>query len=211
MAAKNDERGAAAPTSSTPVMTPAPTPITTPAAAPVEEALPQPAPQAAPTTATQANEVPANEPATIAVGASPEPASVADQIAAAEQASPSEPPASLDPEEIPQRLDAVGITTQPPVFSKYQVHHLEPGGSPHPPKLPGKPWIKEAYKRNRARYIREATRITAAAKKLADESTTAADCAKPLGWGYIKGVLRQYWHTPRRERSKQRPKQPSDR
>jgi hypothetical protein len=29
-------------------------------------------------------------------------------------------------------LNAVGITTQPPVFAKHEVHHLEPGGLPKP-------------------------------------------------------------------------------
>ncbi len=100
MAAKNDEQGAAAPTSAMPNASPAATPAATPAetstATPAEPAAPQSATQAAPAAPAQAN-----EPPTIAVGASPEPANVTDQIAAehaaAEQASPPDPLAALDP------------------------------------------------------------------------------------------------------------------
>jgi hypothetical protein len=71
----------------------------------------------------------------------------------------------------------------------------------------GKAWIEVAYKRRKEEFIRNKTKITAAAKALEGESKTADDCERPLSCGYIKNVLRDsLWHEPARKRSKQEPR-----
>ena len=98
-------------------------------------------------------------------------------------------------------LVAKDLTTSPPILAKQQVHYLEPGGdaSARLKKLAGKEWVKVAYDRKRERFIRDDTNITDAAKDLAKKSETAADCKKPMVWGYVKSLLRKdIWHTPKR-------------
>jgi len=106
-------------------------------------------------------------------------------------------------------LAAKDLTTSPPIFAPRQVHHLEPGGDApaRPKKLAGKEWVKAAYDRKRERFIRDDTSITEAARDLAKESETAADCKKPMVWGYVKSLLRKgVWHTPPKERAKPGPR-----
>lgn len=87
---------------------------------------------------------------------------------------------------------------------------VEPGAPPSTApvvaKLVGKAWIPIAYERRREKFQKDGTSITDAARDLANESETAADCAKPLKWPYIKNVLRDgIWHEPARVRFKQQP------
>ena len=96
-------------------------------------------------------------------------------------------------------LTAKDLTTSPPIFAPRQVHHLESGGDApaRPKQLAGKEWVKAAYDRKRERFIRDDTSITDAAKDLAKESETAADCKMSMVWGYVKSLLRKgVWHTP---------------
>jgi hypothetical protein len=69
-------------------------------------------------------------------------------------------------------------------------------------KFPGQKWIERAFKRKQEQFRKTGVNITDAAKNLAEESKTAADCKRSLTWGYIKNVLRNsdLWHTPPKKR-----------
>jgi hypothetical protein len=56
-------------------------------------------------------------------------------------------------------------------------------------KYPGKEWIPLAFERKQEQFRKTGVNITDAAKDLAEESETAADCKGSLSWGYIKAQL----------------------
>jgi hypothetical protein len=69
-------------------------------------------------------------------------------------------------------------------------------------KFSGKKWISRAFKRKQKQFRKTGVNITDAAKDLAEESKTAADCKRSLSWGYIKAELHNQglWPTPPKER-----------
>jgi hypothetical protein len=69
-------------------------------------------------------------------------------------------------------------------------------------KSPGKEWIPRAFKRKQEHFRKTGMNITNAAKDLAEESETAADCKGSLSWGYIKAELHNQglWPTPPKKR-----------
>jgi hypothetical protein len=87
---------------------------------------------------------------------------------------------------------------------------LKSGGPPAPPvrKLSGKEWVPTAFDRRRDELLAMGT-ITKASDALAEESWTAADCAKqPLQARYIEKLLRELGVFPKANRNppRQRPK-----